>query len=660
MPKKQSQRELTEVLLSSAKLYKPSKKIIAQANVKDYEAALKKAARDPEKFWAEAALDLHWFKPWTKVLDKSKKPFYKWFTGAKCNLAYNALDRHIEESPLTPLAKGGEGAIPPLTRGARGDIKNKLAIIWEDETGRTRKYTYLELYQEVNKLVNGLRGIGVKKGDRVAVYMPNIPEIAMAMLACAKIGAMHSVVYAGFSATALADRINDAKAKVLFTADGSFRRGKVINLKDIADDAVKQCKSIKKVIVVKNNNEKINFNPKLEIWYDDFVKGQSMEAKCAQMDSEDPAFVLYTSGTTSKPKGVVHVHGGYPVGVLRTIKWVFDLKGDEIFWCTADPGWITGHSYIIYGPLLAGVTTLMYEGMPDIPQPDRIWQVVEKYKVNVLYTAPTLIRAMMKYGSEWPAKHEMPSLRILGSVGEPINPEAWKWYYKYVGKNRCPVMDTWWQTETGSHMITPLPCAPLKAGSACKPFPGIIADVVDKKGKKVPTGKGGYLVIKNQWPSMIRTIFNNPERFIKTYWKEIKGVYFTGDIAFRDKDGYYWIQGRSDDVLKIAGHRLGTAEVESAFVSHKAVVEAGVIGVPDPVKGEVIKAFVILKQGINGSDELKQELKTHVRTTLGPVAVIKDIAFVEKLPKTRSGKIMRRVLKAQELGLPLGDTSSLV
>lgn len=637
MAKKQSQRDLTEVLLSSQKIYKPSKQIIKDANIKDYEKVLKEAAKDPEKFWAEASLDLCWFKPWTQIIDKSKKPFYKWFVGGKCNLAHNALDRHIGT-----------------------EVEKKTAILWEDETGRTRQYTYLELYKEVNKLVNALRGIGVKKGDRVAVYMPNIPEIAMAMLACAKIGAMHSVVYAGFSSAALADRIKDARAKILFTADGSFRRGKIIDLKSIADEAAGQCKSIKKVIVVKNNNEKINFNPAKEIWYHDFVKGQSEEAKCAQMDAEDPAFVLYTSGTTSKPKGVVHVHGGYPVGVLRTIKWVFDLKGDEIFWCTADPGWITGHSYIIYGPLLAGITTVMYEGMPDVPEPDRIWKIVEKYKVNILYTAPTLIRAMMKYGSEWPSKHIMPSLRILGSVGEPINPEAWKWYYKYVGKNRCPIMDTWWQTETGCHMIAPLPAANLKAGSAGKPFPGIIADVVDKKGKRVPAGKGGYLVIKNQWPSMIRTIFNNPERFVKTYWKEIKGVYFAGDIAFKDKEGYFWIQGRSDDVLKIAGHRIGTAEVESAFVAHKAVVEAGVIGVPDPVKGEVIKAFLILKQNVQGTDELKKELIGHVRRTLGPIAIIKDIAFVDKLPKTRSGKIMRRVLKAQELGLPLGDTSSLV
>ncbi len=633
----QTSRELTEVLMQNQKLYKPSKKILKVANVKNYEATLKKARRNPEKFWAEAAQDIHWFKSWNKILDKSKKPFYHWFVNGKTNLAYNALDRHIG----TPIEK-------------------KTAILWEDEAGRTRKYTYLELYHEVNQLVNAFKSLKIKKGDRIAVYMPNIPETAITLLACAKLGAIHSVIYGGYSANALEERIKDAKAKILVTADGSFRRGKVIDLKSITDKAVPKCKTIKKVIVVKNNKQKIKFNKRRDIWYHDFIKGQSAEAKCALTNAEDPVFVLYTSGTTSKPKGVIHVHGGYAVNVLRTIKWVFDLHGDEIFWCTADPGWITGHSYIIYGPLMAGVTTLMYEGTPDTPKPDRIWRIVEKYKVNVLYTAPTLVRLMMKYGNTWPRKHKMASLRILGSVGEPINPEAWKWFYKYVGKNKCPIMDTWWQTETGANIITPLPSAPLKAGSACKPFPGIIADVVDKKGKPVPTGKGGYLIIKNQWPSMIRTIFNNPKRFKKTYWSQVKGAYFTGDVAFKDKNGYFWIQGRTDDVLKVAGHRLGTAEIESAFVQHPKVVEAGVIGLPDPIKGEAIKAFVILKAGVKGSEKLQAELRKLVRNNIGPVAVIRDIEFVTKLPKTRSGKIMRRVLKAKELGLPLGDTSALV
>lgn len=637
MPKQLKQSGLTEVLLSEQKKYFPSKSILKNSNVPDYNKTLKKAEKNPEKFWEEAADDISWFKRWDRLIDKKRKPFYKWYVGGKCNIAHNALDRHI----------GGEN-------------ENKLAIIWEDETGRTKKYTYLELYEEVNRMANALRGIGVRKGNRVAIYMPNIPEIAISMLACAKIGAMHSVVYAGFSAGALEGRIKDAKAKVLITADGSFRRGKIVDLKGIVDDAVKKCKTVKKVIVVKNNGAKIKFNKSRDVWFHDFINGHSTEAKTAVMDAEDPAFVLYTSGTTSKPKGVVHAHGGYSVGVLRTIKWVFDLKGDEIFWCTADPGWITGHSYIIYGPLMAGVTTVMYEGVPDVPTPDRIWKIVEKYKVNILYTAPTLIRAMMRYGVKWPKKHKMKTLRILGSVGEPINPEAWKWFYNHVGKGRCPIMDTWWQTETGMNMITPLPSAPLKAGSACKPFPGIIADVVDKNGKKVPSGKGGYLIIKNQWPSMIRTIFNNPKRYKKTYWSQIKGAYFAGDVAFKDKDGYFWIQGRTDDVLKIAGHRIGTAEVESSFVSHKSVVEAGAIGVPDKLRGEVIKAFVILKKGVKGTDSLKDDLRKVVRRDLGPIAVIKDVEFVEKLPKTRSGKIMRRVLKAEELGLPLGDTSSLV
>ncbi|MBU4338340.1 acetate--CoA ligase [Patescibacteria group bacterium] len=629
--------ETTEVLLSAQKIYLPSKEILDKAIIKDYDAILKTAAANPEKFWEEAARDINWSAPWTKVLDKDNKPFYKWFIGAKTNLAYNAVDRHIE---------AGKGA--------------KTAILWEDETGRTRKYTYLELFKEVNKMANALKSLGIQKGDRVAIYMPNVPEIAISMLACAKIGAMHSVVYAGYSAMALSDRIQDAQAKVLITADGSFRRGKVINLKDVVDKAVVNCPTIQKVVVVKNNEQPINFNAEKDVWYHDLIKDKREEAKCEEMDSEDTAFVLYTSGTTAKPKGIVHAVGGYMVGVLRTIKWVFDLRGDEVLWCTADPGWITGHSYIIYGPLLAGITTLMYEGVPDMPEPDRIWKTVEKYNVNILYTAPTLIRAMAKYGDEWPAKHEMKSLRILGSVGEPLNPAAWLWYNEFVGKNRCPIMDTWWQTETGMHMLTPLPCAPLKAGSVTKPFPGILADIVDKNGKQVAVGKGGYLVILNQWPSMVRTIFNNPARYIKTYWDEIKGVYFSGDIAFKDKDGFFWIQGRGDDVLKIAGHRIGTAEVESAFVHHEAVAEAGVIGIPDPIKGEVIKAFLILKQGFTGSEELKKELLLAVRHALGPVAVIGDIAFVDSLPKTRSGKIMRRVLKARELGLPEGDTSALV
>ncbi len=631
-------RGTTEFLMLVKEIYKPSKKVIKEAKVKNYKATLAKAGKNPIKFWQEAASELEWFKKWTKVLDKSKAPFYKWFIGGKTNIVLNALDRHMG----TP-------------------VENKVAILAEWEDGRTRRITYKELNDEVCRFANALKELGVKKGDRVAIYLPNIPEIAISMLACAKIGAMHSVVYAGFSAGALNDRIRDAKAKILITCDGSFRRGKFIDLKKIADEAIKlKTPSVKKIIVVKNTNKRTFLKKGKEIWWHDLIKKQKPECETEVMDAEDPAFVLYTSGTTSKPKGVVHVHGGYQVGVQRTLSWVFDIKPDDIYWCTADPGWITGHSYIIYGPLMLGITTIIYEGLPDYPKPDRIWSMIEKYKVTKFYTAPTLIRAMMRYGDKPVKKHNLKSLKILGSVGEPINPEAWRWYYKVVGQSRCPIMDTWWQTETGAFMITPLPVLPLKPGSATYPFPGIKADVLDSKGKPVKPGKGGYLVIKTPWPSMIRTVFNNPKRYIKTYWSDFKGVYNTGDLAAKDKDGYFWIQGRADDVLNISGHRIGTAEIESALVAHKSVSEAAAIGVPDEIKGEVAKCFVILKRGVKAGDKLRDELKKQVRRVLGPIAVIKGIEFVEKLPKTRSGKIMRRVLKAKELGQSVGDTSTLV
>ncbi|MFH1012216.1 MAG: acetate--CoA ligase, partial [Candidatus Peregrinibacteria bacterium] len=494
---------------------------------------------------------------------------------------------------------------------------------------------------------------------RVAIYLQNTPEIAIAMLAAAKIGAMHSVVYAGFSANALRDRIDDAAAKILITSDVGYRSGKIIDMYSLCHEALKGCKTIKKVVVVKREYATKKLNKVRDVWYGELVQKQSTICKTEVMDAEDPLFVLYTSGTTAKPKGVVHVHGGYMVGIHRTFQWVMDIKPDDIYWCSADPGWVTGHSYIVYAPLLAGITTVMFEGAPNYPKSDRLWQIVEKYKVSIFYTAPTLIRALMRFGDEWVKKHDLSSLRLLGSVGEPINPEAWRWYYNVVGGKRCPIMDTWWQTETGMFMITPLPSQPLKAGSATLPFPGIEADVVDKHGKPVKPGEGGYLVIKNPWPAMLRTIFNNPERYIKTYWKEIPGYYFTGDLAHKDKDGYFWIQGRSDDVIKIAGHRIGSAEIESALVSHKAVAEAAVIGKPDSVKGETAKAFVILKSGRLPSESLVVELKKQIRSKLGPIAVTDEIEFVEKLPKTRSGKIMRRVLKAKELGQELGDTSAL-
>lgn len=631
-------RETTEVLMKSKEIYKPSRKIKLQAKVKNYKKVVNEANKNYLKFWEDAANEVEWYKKWTKVLDKSKAPFFKWFVNGKTNIVHNALDRHMKTK-----------------------VKDKTAIIAEWEDGRVRKITYKELNDEVCKFANALKELGVKKGDRVAIYLPNVPEIATAMLACAKIGAMHSVVYAGFSAMALNGRIQDAKAKILITCDGSHRRGKFIDLKKIADEAIKmKAPSIKKVIVVKNANKKIILKKGKEVWYHELIKDQSTECKTVEMDAEDPVFVLYTSGTTSKPKGVIHVHGGYQVGVARTLSWVFNIKPNDIYWCTADPGWITGHSYIVYGPLMLGLTSIMFEGVPDYPKNDRIWSMIQKYKVTKFYTAPTLIRAMMRYGDEPVKKHNLKSLKILGSVGEPINPEAWKWYYNVVGNKRCPIMDTWWQTETGAFMITPLPVLALKPGSATYPFPGIKADVYDKKGKPVKPGKGGYLVIKTPWPSMIRTIFNNPKRYIKTYWSQYKNVYFTGDIAAKDKDGYFWVQGRSDDVLKIAGHRIGTAEMESALVAHPVVAESAVIGVPDQLRGEIAKCFVILKKSAKPGDKLADELKLQVRKTLGPIAVIKEIEFVDKLPKTRSGKIMRRVLKARELGEKVGDTSAMV
>lgn len=634
--RKTYQRETTVVLMHEKKFYKPSLKVIKKAAIKNWKKVHRDARRDPVKFWEDAAKELEWFTPWNTVLKEKKKHFFEWFAGGKCNIVHNALDRHMG----TPTEK-------------------KTAIIWESDSGKSQKLTYKQLYKAVNRMANGLKSLGVKKGDRVAIYLQNVPEIAISMLACAKIGAMHSVVYAGFSSHALQDRINDAEAKILITSDVGHRRGKVIDMKAICDEAVKECKSIRKMIVIKRDEVKVKMNKRRDVWHHDLIKDQSDKCETEVMNAEDPAFVLYTSGTTAKPKGVIHVHGGYMVGIDRTFRWVMDIKKDDIYWCSADPGWITGHSYIVYAPLMAGITTVMFEGVPDYPKPDRLWKMIEKYKITIFYTAPTLIRAIMSYGDKWVKKHKLSSLRLLGSVGEPINPEAWRWYYKMVGKNRCPIMDTWWQTETGMFTITPLPVMHLKAGSATLPFPGIIADVVDKEGKPVKTGEGGHLVIKNQWPAMLSTLFNNPERYLKTYWKEIPGYYLTGDIAHKDKDGYFWIQGRSDDVLTIAGHRIGTAEIESALVSHKATAEAAVIGKPHPIKGESAKAFVILKRGYKPSEELAIKLKKQIRKMLGPIAVTDDVEFVDKLPKTRSGKIMRRVLKAKELGQELGDTSAL-
>ena len=637
--KKKEKKEAgtTEVLLNENAVYTTSSKTDISDYLKDYQGIYKKADADPVAFWEEAAKELVWQKYWKKTFDDSKKPFYSWFVGGQCNIFTNALERHQNEK-----------------------TKNKLAILWEGEDGSKRSLSYEKLFQKANQFAAVLADLGVGKGDRVAIYLPNIPEAAIAMLACLKLGAIHSVVYAGFSAQALRKRVKDAEAKIVVTSDFTFRRGKAIPLKAIVDEALSEDgESVKNVIVVKRGGGEAKWKSGLDLVWEEVMQKKLPIPKTEVMDSEDPAFILYTSGTTGTPKGVVHAHGGYMVGVSRTIKWVFDLRSTDVYWCTADPGWITGHSYIVYGPLMAGITTIMFEGAPDYPTTDRLWKMVSDYKVNVFYTAPTLIRLMAKYGSADPKKHDLSSLRILGSVGEPINPEAWRWYYENIGGSRCPIMDTWWQTETGMHMITPLPSVPLKPGSAFRPFPGIKAEVVDKEGKEVPEGKGGHLVIKGSWPAQLKTLFHNPKRYLETYYEKIPGYYETGDLARRDKEGYFWIQGRSDDVLKISGHRISNAEIESAIVSHTDVSEAGVIGKPHPVKGETAKAFIILKAGKTGSPELGEAIKQHIKKTIGSIAVTDEIEFVEKLPKTRSGKIMRRVLRAQELGEDLGDTSTL-
>jgi acetyl-CoA synthetase len=616
----------TSVLLDEKRLFKPNYKIVEEAHVKNWEAEIEKG-KDLEKYWSEKAEQFEWFEKWDKVLDESKKPFYKWFTNGKINLTYNAVDRWIST-----------------------DKRNQVAILYTNERGDEKKLTYYELYREVNKMANALKNLGIKKGDTVSMYLPMCPELIISMLACTKIGAVHSVVYSGLSVGAFVERMNDADVKVLITADGTFRRGKIIDLKKIVDEAILQCPTIETVVVVRHTENPINVSELSgrEILYDRLVEG------------EDPLFILYTSGSTGKPKGVLHTTAGYMVGVATTLKNVFDIHNGDLWWCTADIGWITGHSYVIYGPLLLGTTTLVYEGAPDYPDPGAWWKIVEKYGVTKLYTAPTAIRHLMRYGSKYPNLYNLSSLKILGSVGEPINPEAWMWFYKNVGKEKIPIMDTWWQTETGMHMISPLPVSPLKPGTATLPLPGIDADVVDEKGNSVPLGKGGYLVIKKPWPAMFRTLYQDEERFINVYWKDIPGgVYRAGDMARKDEDGYIWIQGRSDDVLKIAGHRVGSSEVESAFVSHPAVAESAVIGKSDPIKGQVIKAFLILKEGYKLNTILIEDLKKHIRYELGPVAVIGDIEQVDSLPKTRSGKIMRRILRAQEMGEDLGDTSTL-
>jgi acetyl-CoA synthetase len=627
----------TDVLLKEKRIFNPDEQVIKRAKVKDWEAELNKG-KDIEKYWANQAEQFEWFQKWDKVLDDSNKPFYKWFVNGKINLAHNAVDRWIK----TPK-------------------RNQVAILYANERGDEKKITYYELYREVNKFANGLTNIGVKKGDRVSMYLPMCPELLVSMLACTKIGAIHSVVYSGLSVGSFVERMNDVKAKILITADGTYRRGKIIDLKKIADEGLLQSHTVETIIVVNHTGNPIETSDLSgrEISYNRLIEGESAEFEAEEMDAEDPLFILHTSGSTGKPKAILHTTAGYMVGVATTLRDIFDIHDDDLWWCTGDIGWITGHSYVIYAPLLLGTTTLVYEGAPDYPDPGTWWRMVEKYGVTKFYTAPTAIRHLMRFGNRYPKIYNTSSLRILGTVGEPINPEAWMWLYKNIGKEKIPIMDTWWQTETGMHLISPLPTTPLKPGSATKAVPGVEADVVDEKGNPVSLGKGGFLVIKTPWPAMFRTLYHDEERFINSYWKDYPGYYNAGDIARKDEDGYFWIQGRSDDVLKIAGHRIGTSEVESAFVSHPAVAEAAVIGKSDPVKGQVIKAFLVLREGYELKTKLIEDLKRHVRYELGPVVVLGELDQVKSLPKTRSGKIMRRILRAREEGEELGDTSTL-
>ena len=622
----------------TGEVYYPSEDVIQKAHIKDWEKLNTEANEDNLGFWEKMANELHWFQKWDKVLDDSNKPFYKWFVGAKTNIAYNCLDVHV-----------------------KGYRRNKLALTWEGEDGQFRSFSYYALHRETCKFANVLKSMGVQKGDRVTIYMGRIPEIVVAMLACARVGAIHSVVYGGFSVEALHERIEDSQSKVLIVQDGAYQRGKVDPLTQIADEALQRAGGIEHVIVVKRTGAEVNMEFGRDMWYHELMNLPIATRDCAleQTDAEDPLFILYTSGTTGKPKAILHTHGGYMVGTYTSLKYVFDVQDEDRFWCAADPGWITGHSYIVYGPLLNGATSFMYEGAPNFPYPNRWWQMIEKYGINLFYTAPTALRGLMRFGDAWVTRHDLSSLRILGSVGEPINPEAWKWYHKVVGKEKCPIMDTWWQTETGMFMITPMPCVPLKPGSGTRPFPGLKMDVLDEDGNPVKPNEEGYLVIKNPWPSMMRTIYKDPERYVKQYWSRFEGMYLTGDSAKKDEDGYIWIIGRIDDVLKVSGYRLGTAEIESALVSHPDVVEAAAIGLPHEVKGNAIYTYVILKSGVDRSDKLKEDLRQHVAHEMGPIAKPEQIDFVDSLPKTRSGKIMRRVLKARALGTDPGNLSTL-
>jgi acetyl-CoA synthetase len=623
-----------ETLLDEQRSFPPAAAFRERAHVRD-QGVYTRAQQDREGYWAEWARQLEWIRPWDQVLAWTP-PHAKWFVGGKLNASVNCLDRHV--------------------RAGRGD---RVALIWEGEPGEVRRLTYADLHAQVNRFGNVLKGLGVGKGDRVAIYLPMVPEVAVAMLACARIGAPHTVVFGGFSAESLRDRINDAAATVLITADGGYRRGSIVPLKQNSDDAISATPSIQHVVVLKRTGQAVPMQGGRDHWWDDLMGKVASDCPPEAMDAEDPLYILYTSGTTGKPKGILHTTGGYLTHVYATTKWVFDLKDDDVFWCTADVGWVTGHSYVVYGPLALGVTELMYEGAPDHPGKDRFWSICARHGVTVFYTAPTAIRAFMKWGTELPAKHDISKLRLLGSVGEPINPEAWMWYQKHIGGGRCPIVDTWWQTETGGIMITPLPgVTTTKPGSATVPFPGIDAQLLDGEGKPVQVG-GGYLAITSPWPGMLRTIWGDDERYRNVYWSKWPNTYFAGDGAKRDEQGYFWLLGRVDDVLNVAGHRIGTMEVESALVDHPAVAEAAVVGRAHDLKGQALAAFVTLKEGHPPSDALSDELKSHVAKKIGALARPDDVLFTADLPKTRSGKIMRRLLKDIAEGRTLGDTTTL-
>jgi len=632
-------------MMEENRVFNPPEEVSEDAYIKsldEYKKIYRRSIDDPEAFWGEVAEQLDWYEKWDKVLiEDFKAGKHEWFVGGKLNVCYNCLDRHLETWR-----------------------KNKAALIWEGDIGDSKTLTYQELYHEVCKFANVLKKFGVKKGDRVSIYLPMILELPIAMLACARIGAIHSVIFGGFSAEALRERMLDCESKILICADGYYRGGRVIRSKDNADAALEQCPAVKDVIVVKRANSEVKMKEGRDHWWHDEMTTKSIKLYCEPevLDAEDPLFILYTSGSTGKPKGVLHTTAGYLVYTYQTFAWVFDVKEEDTYWCTADIGWITGHSYIVYAPLAFGATSLMFEGVPAYPHPDRFWEIVEKYQVNIFYTAPTALRAIMREGDEWPNKHDLSSLRILGTVGEPINPEAWMWYYNVIGKGRCPIVDTWWQTETGGILITPLPGAiPLKPGSASLPFPGIKPAVLRDDGTPADVNEGGQLVIKKPWPGLMQRVYGEPERFKNTYFVQFPGVYTTGDGARVDEDGYYWLMGRIDDVINVSGHRIGTAEVESALVSHQSVAEAAVVGIPHEIKGQGIYAFVTLNAGVEESDVLKKELVAHVRKVIGPIATPDELQFADALPKTRSGKIMRRILTkiAAGNGKELGDISTL-